>query len=240
MNRSIWEGIMGINVIGGGWVTASGYGRIGDGVRPVMAPGDPSIPPVGEIFISPPIRHRRFDNYCRVGCAAIALALRDIGMDRVGPPRDMGIIASTRYGCFETDLAFYATTEEEGGIYASPNLFSYTLPNTVISEAAIHFRLTGPTFIVGDPVGQRGYRAMEVGLNLIASGTCRTILAGWLDAENQSLKHRVADDDGVRGAVFVALSTGYAEKAIHQIRQKDGALFLESGMRVSTILDLFT
>jgi 3-oxoacyl-[acyl-carrier-protein] synthase II len=205
-----------------------------------MFPGDPSIPAAGEIFIRTPIRHRRFDNYCRIGCAAIALALKDAGMDHAARPRSLGIIASTRYGCFETDLAFYATTEEEDGIYASPNLFSYTLPNMVISEAAIHFRFTGPTFIVGDPVGQRGYRALEVGLTLIASGTCRTILAGWLDAENQSLKHRGADDDGVRGAVFVVLSTGYAEKAIHQIRQEDGALFLESGMRVSTILDLLT
>jgi Beta-ketoacyl synthase, N-terminal domain len=232
--------IMEINVIGGGWVTAPGHGRIGDGAKPVMVPGDPSVPPVGEIFMNPPVRHRRFDNYCRIGCAAIALALKDADMDHAESPRPIGIIASTRYGCFETDLAFHATAEEENGIYASPNLFSYTLPGMAISEAAIHFRLTGPTFTVGDPVGQRGYRALEIAVELISSGACRTMLAGWLDGGNRLLKHGVADDDGVRGAVFVVLSTGYEEKPIHKIRQENASLFMESGMRVSAILDLLT
>jgi hypothetical protein len=231
---------MGINVIGGGWVTASSYGRIGDGTKPVMAPGDPSVPPVGEIFINPPVRHRRFDDYCRIGCAAIALALKDAELDHAASPRPIGIIASTRYGCFETDLAFHATAEEENGIYASPNLFSYTLPGMAVSEAAIHFQLTGPTFTVGDPVGQRGYRAVDIAVDLVSSGICPTILAGWLDVGNRLLKHSVADDDGVRGAVFVVLSTGYEEKAIHKIRQEGAALFMESGTLVSAILDLLT
>jgi 3-oxoacyl-[acyl-carrier-protein] synthase II len=232
--------IMEINVIGGGWVTAPSYGRIRGGTKPIMAPGDPLVPPVAEIFMNPPVRHRRFDNYCRIGCAAIALALNDAGMDRAESPRPIGIIASTRYGCFETDLAFHATAEEEDGIYASPNLFSYTLPGMAISEAAIHFRLTGPTFTVGDPVGQRGYRAIEIAVDLLSFGACRTILAGWLDAGNRLLKHRVADDDGMRGAVFVVLSTGYEENPFHTIRQEDAALFVESGRRVSSILDLLT
>ena len=150
-------------------------------------------------------------------------------MDRAASPRPIGIIASTRYGCFETDLAFHATAEEENGIYASPNLFSYTLPGMAVSEAAIHFQLTGPTFTVGDPVGQRGYRAVDIAVDLVSSGICPTILAGWLDVGNRLLKHNVADDDGVRGAVFVVLSTGYEEKPIHKIRQEDAALFMESG-----------
>jgi len=66
---------MKINVIGGGWVTAESCGRMTDGTKPVMAAGDPLIPPVDEIYLNPPVRYRRFDSYCQVGCAAIALAL---------------------------------------------------------------------------------------------------------------------------------------------------------------------
>ena len=229
---------MKVNVIGGGWVTAITWGRMTDGLKPILAAGDPLIPPVEEIYLSPPVRYRRFDSYCRIGCAAIALALKDAGMDRAERTRPIGIIASTRYGCFETDLAFYATAREEEGIYASPNLFAFTLPGIAISEAAIHFRLTGPTFTVGDPIGPRGYNALCIAVDLLSSGTCRTVLTGWVDTGNRLLKQKAADDDGVRGAIFIALSTGHEEKTIRHIRQKDSELYAESGMKICTIMDL--
>lgn len=229
---------MNVNVIGGGWVTASNWGRMTDGAKPIMAAGDPLIPPVEEIYSNPPVRYRRFDSYCQIGCAAIALALKDAGLDRVERTRPIGIIASTRYGCFETDLAFYATAREEEGIGASPSLFAFTLPGIAISEAAIHFRLTGPTFTVGDPIGQRGYNALCIAVDLLSSGACRTVLAGWLDAGHRLLKQKAVDDDGVRGALFIALSTGHAGKTIHPIRQEDSELLAESGMKICTIMDL--
>jgi 3-oxoacyl-[acyl-carrier-protein] synthase II len=229
---------MKVNVIGGGWVTAIHWGRMTDGAKPIMAAGDPLIPPVEEIYVNPPVRYRRFDSYCQIGCAAIALALKDAGMDRAERTRPVGIIASTRYGCFETDLAFYATAREEEGIYASPNLFAFTLPGIAISEAAIHFRLTGPTFTVGDPIGPRGTHALCIAVGLLSSGTCRTVLTGWVDTGNRLLKQKAADDDGVRGAIFIALSTAHAEKTIHQIRQKHSGLYAESGMKICTIMDL--
>jgi 3-oxoacyl-(acyl-carrier-protein) synthase len=227
-----------IRVIGGGWVTAGGFGRIGDGTKPDPAPGDPQIPAESEIYAALPERYRRFDAYCRIGCAAIALALKDAGWDGIGAPCPIGIIASSRYGCFETDLEFYETAREENGIYASPTLFSYTLPGIAISEAAIHFRLTGPTFVVGDPVGRRGVHALSIAVDLLCSGICPTVLAGWLDAGNRLLSQRAAGDDGVRGAVFVVLSTGQAESPMRQIRPTDSGLFRGTGKRISSILDL--
>jgi 3-oxoacyl-(acyl-carrier-protein) synthase len=227
-----------IHVLGGGWVSAAGYGRMGDGTKAVMTPGIPADPPTSEIYAEPPLRFRRFDSYCRIGCAAIALALQDAGMDRAGVTRPIGIIASTRYGCFETDLAFQGTAGEKNGIYASPGLFSYTLPGIAISEAAILFQLTGPTFTVGDPVRQRGCRALEMAVDLITSGTCPAVLAGWLDAENCLLRRRADDDDGLRGAVFVVLSAEDAPRKTGTITQKGSKLLAESGMRISTILDL--
>lgn len=229
---------MGIQVIGGGWVTAAGYGRSGGGGRPVWAPGAPSVPPAGELYPEPPPRYRRFDPYCRIGCAAIALALKDAGLERAEAARPVGIIASTRYGCFETDLEFHATARENDGIYASPGLFSYTLPGIAIGEAAIQFRLTGPTFTVGDPAGQRGRRALEIALDLLAAGACPVVLAGWLDAENRLLKRRAAGDEGLRGAAFVVLSAGPAPEKAREIRQKGSELFAEPGGRVTSVFDL--
>ena len=73
---------MGIHVIGGGWVTAINYGRMRDGTRAILSAGDPLVPPVDAVYSNLPVRYRRFDSYCQAGCAAIALALKDAGMDR--------------------------------------------------------------------------------------------------------------------------------------------------------------
>jgi len=166
--------------------------------------------------------------------------LQDAGMDRAEAARAVGIVASTRYGCFETDVAFFATAGEENGIYASPSLFSYTLPGIAISEAAIHFKLSGPLFTVSDPIGQRGYRALRVAVDLLSSGACETVLAGWLDAGTRLLKHPAAGDDGVRGAIFLVLSSGREGKTIQTIREQGFELFAASGTRISAISDLVT
>jgi 3-oxoacyl-[acyl-carrier-protein] synthase II len=244
MPASAQREVMVLNVIGGGWVTAGSYGRMTDGTRPVLAAGDPVIPPVDSIYTSPPVRYRRFDDYSRIGCAAIALALIDAGLDRAESPRPIGIIAATRYGCFDTDLAYYATAKEDQGAFASPNLFSFTLPGIVLGEAAIHFRLTGPTFTVGDIVGQRGRTALGVAGDLLASGACQTIVTGWLDAADRRFMGDSAnaddDEDEPQGAVFVVLSTRHTAKTIRKIYQRDFALWTESGTAVGTILDVLT
>jgi 3-oxoacyl-[acyl-carrier-protein] synthase II len=229
---------MGIHVIGGGWVTASGYGRIGDGTRPVLTAGVPAVPPPGEIFVEPPLRFRRFDSYCRIGCAAIALALRDAGMDRAEGARPVGIVAATRYGSFETDLAFQESAAVSDGLYASPGLFSYTLPGIALSEAAIHFRLTGPTFTVGDPAGRRGLSAVEIAIDLLAAGVCPAVLAGWIEAESRLLKHRAADDDGLRGAVFLVLAERGAPGERRGISRQAGGIYALHGRKIASILEL--
>jgi len=233
--------IMVLNVIGGGWVTAVSYGRMTTGARPILAAGDPVIPPADALYTRPPVRYRRFDDYSRIGCAAIALALIDAGLDRAENLRPIGIIAATRYGCFDTDLAYYATAKEDQGVFASPNLFSFTLPGIVLGEAAIHFRLTGPTITVGDIVERRGCTALGVAGDLLSSGASQTLVAGWLDAADRRFmgNSAVDDDDEPQGAVFVVLSTQYADKTIRKIYRRNFALWTESGTAVGKILDLY-
>ena len=58
-----------------------------------------------------------------------------------------GLIVGTRKGSLATDLEF-AKTLKEGPGFASPALFSYTLPNIALAEAALHYKLTGPVFSI--------------------------------------------------------------------------------------------
>ena len=59
----------------------------------------------------------------------------------------MGLISVTRWGSLITDFAFCETLGQ-GPELASPTIFSYTLPNIAIAEAAGHFGLTGPVYSI--------------------------------------------------------------------------------------------
>jgi len=62
---------------------------------------------------------------------------------------DGGLIVGSRRGSLVSDLA-YAETLKLGPGLASPHLFSYTLPNIPLAEAAIQYQLTGPLFVLID------------------------------------------------------------------------------------------
>ena len=99
-----------------------------------------------------PSRWRRMDLRSRMAVVEVGRALRttdllDERTNRVYSDRTVGLIAGTRWGSLSTDLAFCETLAQ-GPELASPILFSYTLANIALAEAASHFRLTGPVYSV--------------------------------------------------------------------------------------------
>lgn len=235
------------HIQGGAWITAAGAARMGEKRQPQLQPGPVTIPPAREIFNQRLPRYGRYDRYTRLGCACIALALRDAGMDdpvrnRQGGP--LGLVCSSAWDCFETDMEYYRTTAEEGGALASPNLFSYTVPGVMLGEAAIIFGLTGPTFCLGNEDGQ-GLNALRCALRLIASGAAETVLAGWTDI----LAHPEAmneDESFLSGSVFVVLTkeNAFSVEPISNnqtlcLNPSSSELTLENSGPVQSILDVF-
>ena len=227
-----------INILGGGWVTVSGFGRLSEKQNFKLSEGRTQIPKAKEIFSEPLSRYGRFDQYTKLGCAAIALALKDAALHESIEKRPVGVIVSTVYECFESDLAFYQTSLEEDGFFSSPNLFSYTLPGIVIGESAIYFKLTGPTFTVGDYLEQKGLNALVTGLNLLNSGACDTVVAGWLDGPNELLSNFEPEDDQNRGAIFFVLSAKDCDNQNKKLYLERGRPFFNSGREIKSVLDL--
>lgn len=159
-------------ITGIGWVTSRNSGCLKDPDAFEMTPEPlPEIPPAD---LGPAAR--RMDAYSRLGMSGILHALRDAGLTEWSEPRNVGIAAATEYACLETDVAYHASATAVDSV-ASPALFSYTLPNTFLGEAAIHFGLTGPTYMIngGAPfdVG-----VLEMALDGIFSGEADTMLCG--------------------------------------------------------------
>lgn len=135
-------------------------------------------PPLESVLVKKSSRFGRFDHYTRLGCAAAGLALYDAGLNAAQSCR-IGFIVAGQYGSFVTDLAFYETTAGNGQ-YASPNLFSYTLPNIMIGECALQFGLTGPTYCLDSDSG-RGMAALSQAACLLAEDEVDAMLVGWLE-----------------------------------------------------------
>ena len=202
---------MKLEIAGAGWVTPAGIGHSRSGTPFVLGSG--ALPRLrSTLFLDAAHpRYGRFDLYAKAGFGAIAMALRGAGLERWECKRPIGLVVGTQRGCLGNDVAYFQTAATEGGALASPNLFAYTLPTSMLGEASIQFGLTGPGFVVDDTHAGRmdGIRAA---LDLLRFGLCSTIVAGWCDVHSEVFS---GDPGEPCGAVFAVLSRG-SERAAWQ------------------------
>ena len=97
----------------------------------------------------------RLDAFSRVGLAGIAHALKDAG------------------------LADWQTIDRDGSS-PSPALFSYTLPNSFLGEAAVYFGLTGPSYTLTDPSPANLF-CVHTAMELMSDGQAQGMLSGQCD-----------------------------------------------------------
>lgn len=200
---------MDAEITGIGWVTAAGMGRGREHRGFAMPAGKlPEINPA-DMFKKPYPNFRRMDEYSRLGLTATALALTDAGLSEWTRERDIGIIASTYYGCLGTDVDYYKTVIPDGGAQASPALFSYTLANGFLGEAAIRFGLTGINYVVTEqrPTGLAG---LQTAMDHLTRGAAEKILGGDCDVGCPPIFGEPAKV--LPGAVFFMLETSPASK----------------------------
>ncbi|MBC8177891.1 MAG: hypothetical protein H8E19_10850 [Deltaproteobacteria bacterium] len=200
---------MGVHITGIGWVTAASMGCGRDHERFTMPWGPlPEINP-SDMFKMPYPNFRRMDKYSRLGLTAIGLALIDAGLSEWTRERKIGIVASTVYGCLETDVDYYKTVIPDRGANASPALFSYTLANSYLGEAAIRFGLTGTNYVLTEqhPTGLAG---LQTALDHIIRGDVEQILGGVCDVGCP----QIFGKPGIvpPGAVFFMIEKSFARK----------------------------
>jgi 3-oxoacyl-[acyl-carrier-protein] synthase II len=200
---------MGAEITGIGWVTAAGMGCGREHQSFGMPQGRlPEINPA-DMFKKPYPNFRRMDPYSRLGLTATALALIDADLSEWSRLRDIGIIASTFYGCLGTDVDYYKTVIPDRGAHASPALFSYTLANGFLGEAAIRFGLTGINYVITEqrPTGLAG---LQTALEHISRGDVEKILSGVCDVGCPEV---FAEPGKVPpGAVFFMIEKSFARK----------------------------
>jgi 3-oxoacyl-[acyl-carrier-protein] synthase II len=169
-------------ITGIGWVTAASMGCGKDYDDFLMTDG--RLPDISHesVFHRDYPSFRRLDEYSRLGLVAIGFALRDAGIDEWKEKKPIGMIASTESGCLLTDIAYFDGVLSQKGIGASPALFSYTLPNSFLGEAAIRFGLTGTTFVITEEI-PLGTACLQTALECIALREADRMLCGVCNTE---------------------------------------------------------
>lgn len=194
---------MRFTVKGIGWVTPLGLGSGRSGETLQLGPGRLPVLKSSQFLEAPHSRFGRFDSYAKAGFGAIALALRSARLDHWTQKRAIGLVVGTRLGCLEADEAYFQTAAFQGGTLASPNLFAYTLPSTMLGEASIQFGLTGASLVVDDSDGHLA--GIHAALDLMRWGLCEIVVGGWCDVNSEVL---IASEKGPCGAVFFVLARG--------------------------------
>ncbi|MCP4694583.1 MAG: hypothetical protein GY859_41520, partial [Desulfobacterales bacterium] len=141
------------------------------------------------------------------------------------------------HGCLHTDDAYFRTLPGAAGGAASPALFSYTLPNCFLGEAAIRFGLTGNSFVVNTP-DPAGPITPGMALGSLARGEAEQILFGCCDLEPPSFLS--LKDAPLPGSVFFMIESSPRSNAPSfgalDREKKRGVLF--EGVPVTTLPDL--
>jgi 3-oxoacyl-[acyl-carrier-protein] synthase II len=222
-------------VSGMGWVTAAGFGtKKEDGVFSWGTGGLPLIRRA-HVFSGPRPRFGRLDRFSRLGIAAIAMALRDAGMEGIDLRGEAaGLMASTVYGCFETDIAFLDSTRSQGGREASPHLFAYTLPNTFLGEAAIEFGFTGATCLVNE-ARLTGASALRMSVESILEGENSIATTGICDLGTPVL---FGAEEARAGALFFVLTRGSGSKTTYGRLELAGRDLFFEGKTVADMIEL--
>lgn len=205
-----------------GWLTPAGFGQgHRDQVQPLRQ-GELPIPTRKQVFAQIDRRFGRLDDFSRIGLAAAAFCLRDAGAEDWQQKRHLGIIATSRYGCLQTDLAYLKTLIPEQGKLASPNLFAYTLPNSFLGEAALRFGLTGNSMIINRRDPQR-LSALKEGLAELAWSGQSGVLVGIVDLAPPP---ELADADDLPGSLFLLLEKESRSASYGELELEGDELFL--------------
>lgn len=231
---------MAIYITGGAWISSAGHGFLGDGKQVKIDDKEPLIPPSKEVFDTPLARYGRFDSFTKLGSTAAALAVKNAESEEAGKDSTVGMIISSLFEIMETDIDYYNTTLDAEGTLSSPNLFSYTLPVIVLGETAVHFKLTGPTFCVGEKEGAKGLNAIQCAIAMINQDKAEKMIVGWVESPPPDIKTGNSVE-GDRGAIFLIFDSkpNKSLSSLMEVSYNGADILINNKKTVSSIIDFF-
>ncbi len=122
------------------------------------------------------LKFYKMDNLCKLGYVAAGYLLNNVEFK----PEEMGIIVMNAVGSLDTDLDHERIISEQGDAMASPSVFVYTLPNVVVGEICIRYKIKGEnTFFIRE--GHESEVTMKYIEKAMERQNLRYCITGWLE-----------------------------------------------------------
>ncbi|MCP4106212.1 MAG: hypothetical protein GY749_11850 [Desulfobacteraceae bacterium] len=122
----------------------------------------------------------RMDFFSKIGFAGVYFACKDANLINNNKTSNASIIATTVFGCLETDNNYFNTIKFENGKNASPAIFAYTLPNIFLGESSIYLGLTGETFVINSDT-VNGTAGLKMAFDILDSEESDFVVCGLCD-----------------------------------------------------------
>ena len=125
----------------------------------------------------------KMDNLSKTGFLAAEMLLKGTSADSQELKSNIAVILMTGNASLDTDLNFQSTINDPAAYFPSPSIFVYTLPNIMLGEICIRFKITGEgiVFIDREINGTVLYEYIDT---LFTDGITDSCLFGWVDYLN--------------------------------------------------------
>jgi 3-oxoacyl-[acyl-carrier-protein] synthase II len=227
---------MTLGITGIGWVTAKSKGHGKDLNRFSIIDGPLPVLTAGDLHPASYQRFGRLDAFSKLGLVALSLALSDAGIDSFETNRKFGMIATTQYGCLDTDVAYYQSALSTEIPAGSPHLFVYTLPSAFLGDAAICFGLTGPCFTLNES-RVAGLTGLVLAQDMLSFDRAEKMLVGACDLGSPSILKPQKDRRPY--ALFFLIERADEKKTSYGNLETIGSHTCQlNGQKVSDLFDL--
>jgi hypothetical protein len=154
-------------------------------------------------------KFHKMDGLCKLGLIATGYCFKNSGFLQRNNLADTAIVLANNASSLDTDRVHQHTISDSKNYLPSPAVFVYTLPNIVIGEIAIKYKLTGENgfFVCGE--FDAGLMA-DYTIQLLGSGAASSALCGWVNYDGNDYEAFIylveMPGDSIKNANFKALN----------------------------------
>lgn len=154
-------------------------------------------------------KFHKMDAMCKLGFIASEAAVQGSGFIERNKPENIAIVLTNKSSSLDTDRIHQSSINDGNKYLPSPSVFVYTLPNIIIGEIAIKYKIIGENaFFVADSFDEK-LLVMQNKLLLSQSQTT-ALISGWIDYDNgvcDALIYLVEiADDSIKNSNFKPLN----------------------------------
>jgi len=124
-------------------------------------------------------KFHKMDRLCKLAFVAANVLLKDGSLEGYAP-KEIGVVMANSNSTLHTDTKHADSIKDEENHFPSPAIFVYTLPNIMVGEICIKYKIKGQSvFLVSNEFDKE--LLLSYSQDMIAAGDAKVCLMGWVD-----------------------------------------------------------